>query len=103
MPATPQDEFDLIARLTAHLPATGDVQVGIGDDAAVVRWPPDHSLVATCDAQVEGRHFLPALAAPEDLGARALAVNLSDLAAMGAEPRFALVSLFVGPTTKTWR
>jgi thiamine-monophosphate kinase len=101
MSATPHDEFELIARLTANIPATGDVQVGIGDDAAVVQWPPDRSVVATCDAQVEGRHFLPALAAPEELGARALAVNLSDLAAMGAEPRCALVSLFVGPATET--
>jgi thiamine-monophosphate kinase len=52
---------------------------------------------------VEGRHFLPATATPEELGARAMAVNLSDIAAMGAEPRFALVSLAIPPhATSDW-
>jgi thiamine-monophosphate kinase len=101
MPATPRDEFDLIAKLTTDLPVIEGVQVGIGDDAAVVQCTPGWSLVATCDAQVEGRHFLPDHASPEELGARAMVVNLSDLAAMGAEPRFALVSLFIGPATQT--
>lgn len=101
MPATPRDEFNLIARLTTNLPAHPDVTVGIGDDAAVVRWPADRELVVTCDAQVEGRHFLPNAASPEELGARAMSVNISDIAAMGAEPRFALVSLIMPRQTTT--
>ncbi len=100
MPAMPYDEFELIARLTAGLPAGADVLVGPGDDAAVVRWAEGQDVVVTCDAQVEGRHFLPGTATPEELGARALAVNLSDIAAMGAVPRFALVSLLIGPGTQ---
>jgi thiamine-monophosphate kinase len=99
--AKPHDEFELISRLTANLPANPDVLVGSGDDAAVARWPPGRALVATCDAQVEGRHFLPNAATPEELGARALLVNLSDIAAMGAEPRFALISLFISPSITT--
>ncbi|HEV2237471.1 MAG TPA: thiamine-phosphate kinase [Ktedonobacterales bacterium] len=101
MSATPRDEFDLIARLTANLPGHPDVRVGIGDDAAIVRWPADRELVVTCDAQVAGRHFLPESASPEIFGARAMAVNLSDIAAMGGEPRYALVSLLIPPETTT--
>jgi thiamine-monophosphate kinase len=101
MPATPDDEFKLIATLTANLPVSADVVVGPGDDGAVVRWPRGQDLVVTCDAQVEGRHFLPAAATPEELGERALAVNLSDLAAMGALPRFAMVSLLLNPATQS--
>jgi thiamine-monophosphate kinase len=103
MSATPHDEFNLIAELTANLPVHPDVTVGIGDDAAIVRWPADRELVVTCDAQVEGRHFLPDSATPEELGARAMLVNISDIAAMGAEPRFALTSLIMPrQTTADW-
>lgn len=86
-------EFELIARLTADLPADPSVVIGVGDDAAVLACPPDMELVATCDAQVEGRHFLRASATAEQVGRKALAVNLSDIAAMGALPRAALISL----------
>lgn len=91
-------EFGLIARLTAGLPQPADVMVGVGDDAAVLDTGGDELIVATCDAQVEDTHFRLHHTNPYDIGRRALAVNLSDIAAMGARPRFALVSLLLPPT-----
>lgn len=90
-------EFGVIARLTAGLEARLDVALGVGDDAAVVDMPPDAQLVVTCDAQVQGKHFLLDGATPQEIGHKALAVNLSDIAAMGAEPRWALVALLAPP------
>ncbi len=78
-----------------------DVVLGIGDDAALLQVPPDHELVLTTDALVEGRHFLPG-ASPRSLGHRALAVNLSDIAAMGATPAWALLSLNLPAAEDTW-
>lgn len=66
--------------------------LGIGDDAALLQVPAGQSLVAAVDTMVEGVHFLPGTAAA-DLGWKALAVNLSDLAAMGAVPAWALLAL----------
>jgi thiamine-monophosphate kinase len=91
-------EFGLIARIAAAISQPSDVLVGIGDDAAVLDTGGDELLVATCDAQVEDIHFRLRSLSSYDLGRRALAVNLSDLAAMGARPRFALVSLLLPPT-----
>jgi thiamine-monophosphate kinase len=93
-------EFTLIARLTSGLEARPDVLLGVGDDAAALDLAPGaaHVLVATCDAQVAGSHFLLGFATPEEIGAKALAVNLSDIAAMGAEPLWALVSLTLPPS-----
>ena len=92
-------EFELIARLTAGLTSRPDVVLGVGDDAALLALDPASPwlLAATVDAQVEGRHFVRGIATPEDIGHKALAVNLSDLAAMGAEPLWALVSLVLPP------
>lgn len=86
-------EFELINRLKQILgaPPVG-VLVGIGDDAAVIERPAGRVAI-TVDMQVEGIHFEKVWLSPEDLGHRALAVNLSDLAAMGATPRYALVSV----------
>jgi thiamine-monophosphate kinase len=86
-------EFNLIARIRdrcAH--RRGDVALGIGDDAALLDIPASQQLVACTDTLVAGVHF-PVNTAPEDIGWKALAVNLSDLAAMGAEPAWALLAL----------
>ncbi len=87
-------ERALLDRLRTRLPpAPPWTAVGIGDDAAVVE-PAKNTLdVLTVDALVEGVHFDWAFSSPADVGYRALAVNLSDLAAMGAAPRAALLSL----------
>jgi thiamine-monophosphate kinase len=88
-------EFELIRRLTSGLETRPDVALGAGDDAAVLTPPPGAQLVVTCDAQVEGQHFTRESASPEEIGHKALAVNLSDMAAMGAQPLWALVSLLL--------
>jgi len=89
------DEFQLIRRFTAPAPRRGaGVLLGIGDDAALLVPPRGEALVATVDAVVEGVHF-DARFRPEEIGWKALAVNLSDLAAMGARPRWALCALAV--------
>lgn len=92
-------EFGLIARLLAGLPQPAGVLLGAGDDAAALEvGAPNQVLVATCDAQVQDIHFRLATATPAEIGRRVLAVNISDIAAMGAAPRFALISLLVPPT-----
>ncbi|PWT72023.1 MAG: thiamine-phosphate kinase [Chloroflexi bacterium] len=88
-------EFDVIARLTQVQPTRPDVRLGSGDDAALLDASGSHLLVATCDAQVDGVHFIRGVATYEEIGHKALAVNLSDIAAMGAEPRWALISLLI--------
>ncbi len=87
-------EHALLARILARLPRPSPtVLVGPGDDAAVLAPIRNERLVVTTDAIVEGVHFTRAYSAPADIGHKALAVNLSDLAAMGATPRWALLSL----------
>src|SRR5262245_13323875 len=86
-------ERDLIARIQQRLPPPPDwLLVGIGDDAAVVEPERNRVEVLSVDAIVEGVHFDRAFVPPDAIGHRALAVNLSDLAAMGAAPRLALLS-----------
>ena len=86
-------EFDLIEVIRARVNVTrSDVALGIGDDAALLDVPAGQQLVACTDALVAGVHF-PVGTVPEDIGWKALAVNLSDLAAMGAEPAWALLAL----------
>ena len=87
-------EGGLIARIQERLPpAPAWMVVGIGDDAAVVEPERNRVEVLSVDAIVEGVHFDRAFVPPDAIGHRALAVNLSDLAAMGAAPRLALLSL----------
>src|SRR5438067_10210054 len=87
-------ERELIARVRARLSeAPAWMIVGIGDDAAVVEPERNRLDVLSVDALVEGVHFDRAFTPPDAIGHRALAVNLSDLAAMGAAPRLALLSM----------
>ncbi len=92
-------ERALIERIRARFPPPPRfVVVGIGDDAAVVE-PAKNALdVLTTDSLVEGVHFDFAFVSPADVGHKALAVNLSDIAAMGASPRAALLSLVLPPS-----
>ena len=91
-------ERALIERIRARIPAAPPfVIVGIGDDAAVVEPERNALEVMTTDSQVEGVHFDHAFVGAADIGHKALAVNLSDLAAMGAAPRVALLSLVLPP------
>jgi thiamine-monophosphate kinase len=87
-------EAELIARISGRLPAAPPwLAVGIGDDAAVVEPERNRLEVLSVDALVDGVHFDRAFTPPAAIGHRALAANLSDLAAMGATPRLALLSL----------
>lgn len=87
-------EHALLARILARLPRpSSSVLIGPGDDAAVLAPVRNERLVVTTDALVDGVHFSRAYSTPADIGHKALAVNLSDLAAMGATPRWALLSL----------
>jgi thiamine-monophosphate kinase len=72
------------------------ITLGIGDDCAIYRPRPNEELLFTADQSIEGVHFLPGQS-PSIIGHNALARSLSDIAAMGAEPRFCLVSLAVPP------
>lgn len=86
-------EREIIQRVRRRVgpPAPG-VSVGIGDDSAVLAMAPGRSLVATTDLLIESIHFRRRYAMPADVGWKAMAVNLSDIAAMGGAPRFALVA-----------
>src|SRR5699024_4839311 len=95
-------EFELIRTLTGRLPAgRSDTRLGTGDDAAVVAPPAGHELVVTTDTLVAGRHF-PGDAPAADIGYKAMAVNLSDVAAMGAAPAWATVALTAPALQTDW-
>ncbi len=99
--AAPASEFDLIARIRARVAARDGVIVGIGDDAAILRMPPGHRLVVAMDTLNIGVHF-PAETASADIGWKALAVNLSDLAAMAATPAWCTLSLSLPQPDAAW-
>lgn len=91
-------EFGLIERIARFLPASpSDVVVGIGDDVAVLRTSDPDYLLATCDVQVENVHFLRRSITPYQLGRKVVAINVSDIAAKGGSPAWALVSLALPP------
>ncbi len=97
-------EFKLIKSCFAPLDVTGygGVKLGIGDDGALLETPQDRVLVVSSDTLVEGVHFSPG-ADPRSLGRKALRVNLSDLAAMGATPGWYLLSLSLpAKTSMEW-
>jgi thiamine-monophosphate kinase len=94
-------EFDLISRIRARVLQRADVVLGIGDDAALLQVPPGRELVVTADTLNAGVHFLDA-AAPADIGWKSLAVNLSDLAAMGATPAWCTLSLSLPQADESW-
>jgi thiamine-monophosphate kinase len=104
-PVSAVGEFGLIDRLRSvlaevergHDPYDPYIVVGIGDDTAVLNPTVGHQTLVTCDIQVADRHFLPAWTTPRELGTRCAAVNLSDIGAMGGQPRVAIVSLVIGP------
>ena len=92
-------EFVLIDRYFRR--PTGHTQLGVGDDGALIRATPGTELVASTDMLVSGTHFLPDTD-PEALGWKVLAVNVSDMAAMGAEPRWALLAAALPAATESW-
>lgn len=95
------NEFALIERHFQRAPRDSAVRVGIGDDGAVIVPTPGTELVLSVDMLVEGRHFIAGTDATR-LGHKTLAVNLSDLAAMGATPRFALLAGALPEPDEAW-
>lgn len=92
-------EFEIIARYFTR--GTSHTVLGVGDDGALIAPTPGQELVISTDLLVEGTHFLPDTD-PEALGWKTLAVNLSDLAAMGAQPRWALLAAVLPAPTSDW-
>jgi thiamine-monophosphate kinase len=92
-------EFQLIERIRQQVPVGEGVQLGIGDDAAAVTLPEGHHLLTSTDMLIEGVHFRHDWIAPEDLGHKAVAVNLSDIAAMGGTPRYLYLGFACPGTT----
>lgn len=96
------NEFDIIhAYFEKQSNSRSDVTLGIGDDAAIVSVPLNHELAITTDTLVSGVHF-PVNTSPYDVGYKALAVNLSDLAAMGATPAWATLAVTLPEASTSW-
>lgn len=97
-----QSEFELIGKYFTRLGAErNDVRIGVGDDGAVLAPPASRDLVVVTDTLVEGVHF-PEGSAAASIGHRAFAVNLSDIAAMGAEPAWGLLALTLPRPDEAW-
>lgn len=94
-------EFDIIRQYFVRDQARDDVVLGIGDDAAVLSIPEGHQLVQSVDTLVSGIHF-PIETSPHDIAHKALAVNLSDMAAMGAEPAWFTLALTLPEDDEDW-
>ena len=95
------DEFELIERFFKRKYSDNDVVCGIGDDGAVMRPNADYDLVSVVDTLVADVHF-PSSLRPRDIGYRAVAVNLSDIAAMGARPRWMTLALTLDAVDIEW-
>lgn len=94
-------EFDIIRRYFSYAEKRDDVVVGVGDDAAVLTVPEHQQLVQSMDTLVAGIHF-SLETSPEDIASKALAVNLSDMAAMGAEPAWFTLALTLPDDDENW-
>jgi len=95
-------EFELIQRFfNRRIQSKPDIVLGIGDDAALIAPPSEQQLVIAIDTLVKGVHF-PDTTLPYDIGWKALAVNLSDLAAMGAEPAWFTLALTLPESSESW-
>lgn len=94
-------ELELIERIRARITDHSSVPTGIGDDAALLRPEPGQLLAASTDSLIPGQHFLEDWP-PDVIGALSLAVNLSDLAAMAARPRWALLALTLPNADADW-
>ncbi len=95
------DEFEIIRRYFKRESSDKDIRVGVGDDGAVLIPSQDRDLISVVDTLVSGIHF-PETLAPEDIGYRAVAVNLSDVAAMGARPRWMTLALTLANSEPVW-
>ena len=96
--ARPEGEREIIARIRQAAGSSGDLLLGIGDDCAVYKTAQDRVSLVTTDTMVEGVHFDLSWHPPLELGRKAASVNISDIAAMGGLPRFALLSLALATT-----
>jgi thiamine-monophosphate kinase len=90
-------EIALIDRLKKVFRLDSSVIKGIGDDTAVVRWPKGKYMLLTCDMLIEDIHFKLGKATPFEIGWKALACSISDIAAMGGVPRYGLISIALNP------
>ena len=94
-------EFDLIKRYFSRKSLQNDVILSVGDDCAITSIPTGYQLAITTDTLVEGTHFLPSIS-PTDLAYKSVAVNLSDLAAMGATPAWVSLALTLPEIKEEW-
>ena len=94
-------EFDIIRQYFISKESRADVVLGIGDDAAILDVPEQHELIQSVDTLVAGVHF-PLETSPKDIAYKALAVNLSDMAAMGAEPAWFTLAITLPDSDEQW-
>jgi len=94
-------EFDIINKYFTDFPQRSDVVLGIGDDAAILQPPKRHELLITTDTLISAVHF-PEQTSAEAIGHKSLAVNLSDLAAMGAKPLWFTLALTLPEADSEW-
>ncbi len=97
----PLDEFAIIKSFFTQSHYRNDVVLGIGDDCAILRVPPDKELLVSTDTLLLNRHFLP-ITTPFEIGYRCAAVSLSDMAAMGGDPSWLLLSLTLPEPDEKW-
>lgn len=95
------DEFELIRQFFSHAALDHNVRLGVGDDGAVLVPEPGRDIIAVVDTVVDNVHFPSELDAA-DVGYRVMAVNLSDIAAMGGRPRWATLALTLASANATW-